>query len=103
MSISFNNFGNAGHLGNQMFQYAALKGIAAKHGYEYFIAPKESFGTRYRLLSSIYDAFDMEKCSKVGITDHPQISEETFNFDQNLFDNCPDNVDLNGYFQSEKY
>jgi len=39
--LSFNNIGNLGRISNQMFQYAALKGIAAKHDYEYCIPPKK--------------------------------------------------------------
>ena len=35
--LAFNHLGRLGQLGNQMFQYAALKGIATKHGYEYMI------------------------------------------------------------------
>ena len=30
--LAFNNIGSLGRLGNQMFEYAALRGIAAKHG-----------------------------------------------------------------------
>ena len=32
MSIGYNGLGNNGRLGNQMFQYAALRGIAAHRG-----------------------------------------------------------------------
>ena len=32
--IGFNHLGRQGRLGNQMFQYAATKGIAANRGYE---------------------------------------------------------------------
>ena len=35
--IGFNHIGRHGRLGNQMFQYAALRGIANKHGYEFTI------------------------------------------------------------------
>ena len=35
MSLTFDNLGNLGRLGNQMFQYAALKGIAANCGFDY--------------------------------------------------------------------
>ena len=28
-----------GRLGNQMFQYAALRGIAARHGYDWTMPP----------------------------------------------------------------
>ena len=33
--IGLNYLGRMGQLGNQMFQYAALKGIATWNGYEY--------------------------------------------------------------------
>ena len=42
--LTFNNLGNLGRLANQMFQYASLKGIARKRGYEYCIPPLEVFG-----------------------------------------------------------
>ena len=32
--IGFDSIGTMGRLGNQMFQHAAVKGIARKHGYE---------------------------------------------------------------------
>ena len=35
--IGFNYLGKMGQLGNQMFQYAALKGIANQNGYNYCI------------------------------------------------------------------
>ena len=35
--IGYNNIGSNGRLGNQMFQYAALRGIAAKRGHDWCI------------------------------------------------------------------
>ena len=40
--LAFNQIGNLGRLGNQMFQYAAVRGIAAMRGYEFGIPPFES-------------------------------------------------------------
>jgi hypothetical protein len=37
--LAFNELGNNGRLGNQMFQYAALRGIAAAKGYDWCIPP----------------------------------------------------------------
>ena len=31
------------------------------------------------------------------------ISESGYEFDENLFNTCPDNVNLDGYYQTEKY
>ena len=42
--LAFNNIGSLGRLGNQMFEYAALRGIATKHGYEFMIPPPERGG-----------------------------------------------------------
>ena len=40
--IGFNHLGVIGRLGNQMFQYATLRGIADEHGYEFTI-PESDF------------------------------------------------------------
>ena len=37
--IGFNHLGTMGRFGNQLFQYAALKGIAANMNFEYTIPP----------------------------------------------------------------
>ena len=37
--IGFNRLGLLGRLGNQMFQYAALRGIAAKNGHNWMMPP----------------------------------------------------------------
>jgi hypothetical protein len=36
--IGFNHIGRLGRIGNQMFQYAALRGIAAKQNVNYFMS-----------------------------------------------------------------
>lgn len=37
--LAFNHIGKLGRLGNQMFQYASLRGIAANRGYDFGIPP----------------------------------------------------------------
>jgi hypothetical protein len=104
--ISFSQLGNMGHVGNQMFQYAALKGIAKKNNYKWAIPPEYLFGTNYHTKSSLYDIFTLPSVrveETILPANNPILQERQFNFDQDLFDNCPDNVDLNGYFQSYKY
>ena len=40
--IGFNALGQLGRLGNQMFQFAALKGIARHHGYQFCFPPSSN-------------------------------------------------------------
>ena len=41
MTIGFNHLGRHGRLGNQMFQYAGLRGIAANRGFDFMIPPSD--------------------------------------------------------------
>lgn len=105
--LSFNNLGNLGRLANQMFQYAALKGIATNRGFEFCIPPREVFGVFDANVRKdsvcLYDLFDIESRNTVSLTSNKVVREEGFHFNQELFDNCEDDSDLLGYFQSEKY
>ena len=100
--IGFDNIGKMGRLGNQMFQHAAVKGIARKHGYEYCIPPKEPDQQidNYGLL----DAFEMKGVDKIGYCwSYVPAQERFFHYDEELMRICPDNVDVAGFYQSEKY
>jgi hypothetical protein len=105
--LSFNYLGNLGRLANQMFQYASLKGIATHRGYEFSIPPREVFGQSDGNVKKsdviLYDLFSIEQKNKIEITNNPFLQERVHTFDEELFCNCPDNVDLLGYYQSEKY
>jgi len=104
--ISFNQLGNLGRLGNQMFQYASLRGIAANRGLGFCIPPEYSFGVSDPNVknsdTNIHNAFDLSKVDKF-LEPNKMVKESGFHFDEYLFNNCEDNVDLYGYFQSEKY
>jgi hypothetical protein len=89
--ISFNNIGYMGRLGNQMFQYAALKGIARHKGYQYSISKENVLNECFKIPETLPN----QNCQS--------INEKKFEFDQSFFDNCPDNIDIAGYFQTEKY
>ena len=106
--IGFNYLGKMGQLGNQMFQYASLKGIAAKHNYRTIIPSHnevivDALGNKLRI--ELFDAFDIPMGPMdVGYIPHDRnLQEPHYHFSQELLDRCPDNVSLVGYFQSEKY
>ena len=40
--IGYNALGQLGRLGNQMFQFAALKGIAKNRGYQFCLPPSQN-------------------------------------------------------------
>jgi hypothetical protein len=104
--ISFNYLGNLGRLGNQMFQYAALVGIASKHRYDYCLPPREVVATADPLCLksdiTIFECFNIPDVEK-QITDYPTVRHNGHGFDSQLFDTCEDNKNLYGYFQTEKY
>ncbi len=100
--IGYNRLGSNGRLGNQMFQYAALRGIAAKNGYDWCIPPddynhKDNYG--------LFETFNMShvKSKNLGFVQANTIQENDHCFSKDFFTILPDNVNLDGYFQTEKY
>ena len=103
--IGFNNLGNMGRLGNQMFEYATLRGIAANKGYEWCIPPTNAKSIENY---SLHNAFTMPSVGPGNrkFLDNgyaPVVVERYFHFDQELFDLCPDHITIQGFFQTEKY
>jgi hypothetical protein len=103
--LAFNDLGNNGRLGNQMFQYAALKGIARRKGYDYCIPP---FNTPRIDNYSLNNCFKLSSLtsSNLKILDRgyaPVVREMQFDYDETLHNLCPNDVSLHGFFQTEKY
>jgi hypothetical protein len=108
--IGFNYLGKLGQLGNQMFQYAAIKGIAANRGYNYCIPNHkdvlvDTLGNNLRI--ELFNVFKMSNCSALNIQfidqNRPSIQESGFHFNESIFNECPDWVTLFGFYQTEKY
>lgn len=97
--LGFNHLGKLGRFGNQMFQYAALKGIAANNEYDFCIPPSTNHLQPYE--HQLFIPFDLNV--KVKELDCEYIQDELFCFNEGIFNYCPDDVSLIGYFQTEKY
>lgn len=102
--IGYNRLGSNGRLGNQMFQYAALRGIASYRGFDWVVPFPDNYG------ESNYGLFECFKMNSVedknfGLipNNFPTYQSKDYTFDINFFTNCPDNCNLNDYFQSEKW
>ncbi len=99
--IGFNHLGIVGRLGNQMFQYASLRGIADKNNYEFTI-PESDFEDEWND-HQLFDAFQLPHLKHRGRVEDKFLQERQFNYDPELVKQCPDNISLFGYFQTEKY
>ena len=103
--IGFNALGQLGRLGNQMFQFAALKGIAKKRGYQYCIPPSQN-RDEWRE-HQLFVPFKLGSLSPLNVQfiddSRPTIMEGTFSFNEQLLNGCPDWSSIQGFFQSEKY
>ena len=103
--IGFNHLGRLGRLGNQMFQFAALKGIARNRQFEFCIpyySDEVDDGIGNMLKTELFNAFDL-KVDKLSQINAPIEKEPHFHFSEEHFNNCPDNVSLFGFYQTEKY
>ena len=102
MTISFNGLGNEGRLGNQMFQYAFLRGVAANINSEWIIPPEDA--QRYDNYG-LYDCFILKNCEEKNR------KESNFNnhvyremhFNESIFNWNQGDINFSGNFQSEKY
>ena len=102
MTIGYNRLGSNGRLGNQMFQYAGLRGIAAHRGFDWTIPEPVTYG------DSNYGLFDCFKMSSVkeenfGLIQGESLQTGCFHFNQDAYDKWPDATNLHDYFQTEKY
>jgi|688.fasta_scaffold272894_2 hypothetical protein len=114
--ITYSNIGHFGRLGNQLFQFASTYGIAKKNNYDVAFpidntndVKIENFkdGVNRECVFDVPKAFILNKnilTSKKEILNNIEfeIDEPHFHFSEGYF-NIPDNCDLRGYLQSDKY
>ena len=110
--VTNRRIGYNGRFGNQLFQFASTIGIARKMGYDVVfpksnitngINDKNADGKPFIAKLDIVDCFDIDdRYFSDNINVNYQVSERFFHFDFQLF-NINDNVNIDGYLQSERY
>ena len=103
--VFFSKLGQLGRLGNQLFQYAALRGLSIKNSYNISIPSNVSnfHGQEYLLKNfSIPEKFFSKKSFIKTFFLKKYTEKSTIEIDKNFFD-IPDSTDLQGYFQSMFY
>tara|TARA_R100000008_G_scaffold28302_2_gene15660 strand:- start:566 stop:1450 length:885 start_codon:yes stop_codon:yes gene_type:complete len=99
MAISFNGLGNEGRLGNQIFQYAFIRGVAKSKGVDWMIpGPEANRFDNYGL----FDCFELKDC-KVGESSYRTVECRDTLFQESIFNSSDDNINFSGTFQTEKY
>ena len=117
--IGYDRLGTNGRFGNQLFQYAALRGIAAHHGYDFCIPPDDhptyaNYGMHhpFKLPHLKHQGFVNNNNSPQAMYSYdnikqlnstPNVKESVYYFDEEMFNNFQDGTNLDGFCQTEKY
>ena len=106
--ITFLELGQYGRLGNQLFQYAALKALSLHNQYKIKL-PKNLYDRSWHGQKCLLNNFniDFEFLEEIDFYnlrtyDQYQITGSAQAFDKNFF-NLDDNTNLMGFFQNLKY
>lgn len=102
--ITFLELGRYGRLGNQLFQYAALKSIALKNNYQCKIPNPESMDWHGQkcLLSEFNIEADFLTKEDINSLTNLAVEPSVDWFFEPFF-SVPDNTNIHGYFQSTYY
>lgn len=100
--ITYTEIGRNGRLGNQLFQYAILKAVSLKKGYE-IVLPKNVLDNEWHGQKCLLGNFKLKSCNFREVS-YNNVYSETLghHYDDSLF-NVPDNTNFSGFFQHHKY
>ncbi len=120
--ISFDYLASPGQLGNQMFKFAALRGIAYSNNQDYKIPPSYlllnnktlfKIARKLKIIDNkshinhlLFKYFKMVSVRKnnIGYANFKNtLIEDSFEYDEKFFHLKNENIDINGYFQSYRY
>ena len=102
--ITFHKLGQMGRLGNQLFQYAALKSLALKNNYRVKIPNPQTMNWHGQtcLLNKFNIECDYLMQDDVNTLKNLYQEPNSHKYDKTFF-NVPDNTSLEGFFQSTFY
>ena len=102
--VTFTQLGRLGRLGNQLFQYAALRSISLEKGYEIKIPDPQTM--KWQNQQCYLGSFSLD-CEYLKPEDYPHIQYRFEEPDHTRFYadvfGAPDNTDFMGYFQNYGY
>jgi len=101
--LTFKELGRYGRLGNQMFQIAGTIGLATQHGYQYGFPEWKNWDHLTRFGST--ENIDVQSYFKNHLPEVDNSNFENFNIQWGWhnFHTLPDNLNLMGHMQSERY
>lgn len=98
--ITFNELGKYGRLGNQLFQYAALRALSLEKGYKISIPPLDN--RIWHGQKCLLNNFKI-KTNSFPFTPSFTYSESSLTMFDPEFFLLPDGINLHGFFQNLKY
>jgi len=103
MMLTFSELGKYGRLGNQMFQIASTIGLATRHGYSFGFPYWMNYDHLTRFGSS--ESIDIQSYFKNPLPKQEEKYYQNFpiNWGYHNYNTLPDNLNLMGHMQSEKY